>query len=865
MMITQEPMLQKIANLKDLPTLPHILLKLIDVCNYEKGNSKDLSTIIEKDPSLSIKILRMVNSAYHGLPHRVGDIHQAVMILGTNAIRNIAICTSVYEVFNQGKEKTGFKLKIFWWHSLKCAVLSKLIAKKTIFNQPDEAFLSGMLHDIGKMVLAINFPEQYSQLSDVYGDNQHLLLEEESRLVATHCEIGTWLVRQWKLPTTMADAISGHHESKNNILKAPLLTRIVAVANALCQEPIWKKEEALATAMDVFEFKALDVEQLLSQADEKTAQVAESLGIEIERPGESPNYFSENDMKRQKELADEVKQFSLLFGILQGFSEADDQNSILRAVHQGLELLFDVENVIFFLRSLEKDCLIGKTIGGNKNHSAIQGLRIPMQMKESLLVTSLLEGKPQNSFYQSTVQAPDILDNQIIRILGEEGIVCIPMLSGPERVGVIAIGLDQAKFTHLSRQFKLLKLFSSQAAMTIERNLITEALRKSQQKMKAILRVSPVGIALVVNGRVEWANETMYRLLGYEKDALSGKNDKDLYRNNDEYDRAERKLYSDVAMIEGAFLETQWVRKDRSVFPCIVRACSLDPADPSMGYILAVNDISEFNRLEAQLQRAQKMEDIATLARGVGHDLNNILSGLVSYPELLLLKLPEDSPLRSDILTIQKSGEKAAAIVQDLLTLARRGVVVTEVVNLNDVVSEYLKSPEHERLQWHHLGVQTQIHLHKSALNIFGSSTHLSKTLMNLISNAAEAMPEGGNLTISTENRYLDKPIKGYDDIKEGEYAVLTISDTGTGLSPDEIEKIFEPFYTKKKMGRSEAGLAMAMVWETVKDHNGYIDVQSIEEKGTSFALYFPIRHEKLSEEKSALALQSYRVKGNPF
>ena len=184
------------------------------------------------------------------------------------------------------------------------------------------------------------------------------------------------------------------------------------------------------------------------------------------------------------------------------------------------------------------------------------------------------------------------------------------------------------------------------------------------------------------------------------------------------------------------------------------------------------------------------------------------------------------------------------------------------MVNLNDVISEYLESPEHKKLQSYHIGVHMEVHLDKDALNLFGSSTHLSKTVMNLISNAAEAMPEGGKIAISTENRYLDKPIRGYDDIKEGDYVVLTISDTGTGISPDEIEKIFEPFYTKKKMGRSGTGLGMAVVWGTVKDHNGYIDVQSTEGEGTTFALYFPVTREKLSEEKSALTLQSYRGNG---
>jgi len=155
-----------------------------------------------------------------------------------------------------------------------------------------------------------------------------------------------------------------------------------------------------------------------------------------------------------------------------------------------------------------------------------------------------------------------------------------------------------------------------------------------------------------------------------------------------------------------------------------------------------VNSEKDRMALQAKLQHAQKMEAIGTLAGGAAHDLNNILGGLVSYPELLLLQLPEDSPLRKSILTIQRSGEKAAAVVQDLLTLARRGVVVTEVVNLNDVVDEYLKSPEHEKLQSYHPGVHIETHLEKESLNILGSSTHLSKTVMNLVSNAAEAMLE---------------------------------------------------------------------------------------------------------------------------
>ncbi len=262
--------------------------------------------------------------------------------------------------------------------------------------------------------------------------------------------------------------------------------------------------------------------------------------------------------------------------------------------------------------------------------------------------------------------------------------------------------------------------------------------------------------------------------------------------------------------------------------------------------------------IEAQLQRTQKMEAIGTLAGGVAHDLNNILSGLVSYPELLLLDVPEDSPLRKPILTIQESGIRAAAVVQELLTLARRGVAVRAVVNLNDLVAEYLNTPEFEKLKEFHPDVELEVNLDKDLLNIMGSPIHLSKTIMNLVSNAAEALPEGGGIFVSTENQYIDRPIRGYEDISEGEYAVLSVSDTGLGISSEDLARIFEPFYTKKVMGRSGTGLGMSVVWGTVRDHEGYIDIETIPAKGTKCKLYFPITREEPTDKKTAVPIEEY-------
>ncbi|MGD9016578.1 MAG: ATP-binding protein [Desulfobacterales bacterium] len=270
----------------------------------------------------------------------------------------------------------------------------------------------------------------------------------------------------------------------------------------------------------------------------------------------------------------------------------------------------------------------------------------------------------------------------------------------------------------------------------------------------------------------------------------------------------------------------------------------------------------ERKRLEAQLQRAHKMEVIGLLAGGVAHDLNNILSGLVSYPELLLMDLPEDSSFKNAITTIQRSGEKAAAIVQDLLTLARRGVSASEVVNLNTIISDYLTTPEFKKLIQFHPRIQLEVDLHPKLLNIAGSPVHLSKTIMNLVSNAAEAMPSGGRLRIESENCYIDRPIKGYDAVEEGDYVVCRVIDQGIGIPEGDLEKVFEPFYTKKVMGRSGTGLGMAVVWGTIKDHEGYIDVKSVVGRGTTFTMYFPVTRAKGPQNGQRAPLEEIRGRG---
>ena len=235
------------------------------------------------------------------------------------------------------------------------------------------------------------------------------------------------------------------------------------------------------------------------------------------------------------------------------------------------------------------------------------------------------------------------------------------------------------------------------------------------------------------------------------------------------------------------------------------------------------------------------------MAGGVAHDLNNILSGVVSYPELLLFDLDPASPFSDPLKKIKKSGEKAAAVVQDLLTLARRGVAVKEVVNLNSIINEYLKSPEYESLLSLHPKLEVETDINYDLLNIIGSPVHISKIIMNLISNAAEAMPTGGLIKLITQNQYIDCPADETAFLPEGDYVVLIVADQGFGIAQEDLGRIYDPFYTKKKMGRSGTGLGMAVVWGSVKDHNGHIEVSSELDKGSTFKIYIPATRQNLT------------------
>jgi two-component system, cell cycle sensor histidine kinase and response regulator CckA len=400
-----------------------------------------------------------------------------------------------------------------------------------------------------------------------------------------------------------------------------------------------------------------------------------------------------------------------------------------------------------------------------------------------------------------------------------------------------------------------------------ERIHAEKALRKSEEKYRDLVEnINEVIFTVDKSGLLTYISPAVESMLGYSPSEIIGKQVQDFIYKEDLQFVMDifQKTLSGIRSPD----EYRVYKKSGEIFWVYSSSNPIFDEKGVCGLQGLITDINERKRaeeekkgLEKKLARSQKMEALGLLAGGIAHDLNNVLSGIINYPELLLMSLPKESPMRKHLRAIMNSGLKAVAIVQDLLDFTRRGVVVNEILNLNDIISDHLRSPEHKKIISYHPGVDIETHFEPALLNIKGSPVHLKKAVMNLFSNAAEALSGVGRITVSTENRYVDTPIKGYDYMAEGDFAVLKIEDNGIGIAVEDLQNIFEPFYTKKEMGRSGTGLGMTVVWTTVQDHQGYINIESTVGKGTALELYFPVTREEIAKENVSTSLKDYMGK----
>lgn len=462
----EKPVLERIADLRYLPTLPHITLKLITACNQDTCNLKDIAAILEKDPSLTGRVLRLVNSAFYGLPRKIGGMDQAVGLLGLNAIKSIAICASLHEAFSKANGGGGFDMKAFWWHSLRCALLAREVARKTRYGSPDEAFLSGLLHDIGQLVIWVNGRDDHKEFLRHVEAPSQFISAYEARSGVSHAAVGAWLLDRWNLSSFTVDAVLYHHEAPKRIETALPLVQIVYAANLLSGSPS-PSAERFHTAETLVGLNTRDLEELISLIEDELREVASSLEIEIALPVEQERDADKEETSKRDILIGQTRDISSLVGVLQGLVGAITEDDLLKELYQGFHILFDLDRIHFFLFDKEKDGLRGTAFPGHFGSPDISNVFIPLRFKESVLIECLLSGTIKDIFVAKEGPSPIISDEQLVRFMGKQGMFCVPLLAHGDFVGTAAIGLDRPEADRLTEDLQLLQVFMNQAALAL--------------------------------------------------------------------------------------------------------------------------------------------------------------------------------------------------------------------------------------------------------------------------------------------------------------------------------------------------------------------------------------------------------------
>jgi PAS domain S-box-containing protein len=392
--------------------------------------------------------------------------------------------------------------------------------------------------------------------------------------------------------------------------------------------------------------------------------------------------------------------------------------------------------------------------------------------------------------------------------------------TGRDEVGELVQSFDQMRTS-----------ISNYQAELISRN-------ESLIKLSHAIEQSPVSIVITDrNGLVEFVNPRFTEVLGYDLREMLGKNIR-LLKTEDPAGPSFETIWQTVSAGRIWRGEFRSARKNGEVFQ---QSVSLSPIKNDRGEITntvaLMEDISEQRALEEQLRQSQKMEAVGLLTGGIAHDFNNILYAITGYGSLVLMKMAQDNPLRHHVDEILSAANRAAKLTQSLLAFSRKQVVKPQPVNVNELINRMEKM----LLRLIREDIEFRTILHPAPLTVFIDPGQLEQALINLVTNARDAMPSGGSLIIETGPTSLSEQFaKKHGEVAEGPYVLISVSDTGIGMEEGVRERIFEPFFTTKEQGKG-TGLGLSTVYGIVKQHNGYINCYSMPARGTTFKLYFPL------------------------
>ena len=455
-----------------LPAMPQILIKLIELLQADDAGMPELAALIAKDAGMASKILAVANSSAYQRHQRTVGLEQALVSLGTDTIKTLVISESVFQTFNNFPHSGSTDLRAFWKGSLTTAVIARDIARALAYPQVEEAYLAGLLHNVGRLALLATAPKEYAY-NFTARDDEELCAVEQRTLEITHAEAGAWLIERWNLDSFLADSVLYHHEPVPRLEAAHPLIRIVRLAHQLCYHADAPQAAAEAAALCGIEQDKLDA--FVKSAARQVARAAEALGIDLAGADDIPAPPAAPPVPVdpvQARLSEEVRNMVLVQEIGQSFARQQGEAGMLDAMTRSARILFDLETAVILLESPTGHALQGA--GTGEAQQRLSEFAVPLN-KPGLLADAANHRQLAFAARAGTGASAGlgIAEEQLFRIIDSEALVCLPLVAGQRCLGMIVGGVPAWQLPLLQKKERFLQAYGSQAANALE-NALTE-------------------------------------------------------------------------------------------------------------------------------------------------------------------------------------------------------------------------------------------------------------------------------------------------------------------------------------------------------------------------------------------------------
>ncbi|MEX5745316.1 HDOD domain-containing protein [Massilia sp. X63] len=453
-----------------LPAMPQILVRLIEHLQADDLGMPELAALISKDAGMTGKLLAVANSSAYQRHQRNVNLEQSLVALGTDMIKTLVISDSVFQTFNNFPHSGSTDLRAFWKNSLGTAVIARDIARAVEYPHQEEAYLAGLLHNVGRLALLATAPKEYAY-NFTARDDEDLCAVEQRTLQITHAEAGAWLIERWQLDSFLADAVLYHHEASERLESAHPLIRIVRLAHVLSSHA--DDEAQVAEAAALCGIDGEQAAQMLAGAARQIDKAAAHLGIDLAGADDipaPPAYAPPSLDPVQQRLSEEVRNMVLVSEVGQSFARQQGESGLLEAMTRSARILFDFGNAVVLLENPTGHALVGAPTQGSQR---IAEFAVPLA-KGGAIAKSALERRP--AFIGREPHDGGTLglaEEQLLRMLGTESMVCVPLVAGARCLGVLIGGIAAWQVPYCQRRERFMQSFGAQAASALE-NMLSE-------------------------------------------------------------------------------------------------------------------------------------------------------------------------------------------------------------------------------------------------------------------------------------------------------------------------------------------------------------------------------------------------------